>query len=233
MLEVLLFSALAGAMIPLGGVIAANENIQRDWLRNELRHSVVAFGGGVLLSAVAFVLIPEGEKALGDFVIIGWIAAGAVTMAVAEALLSRNASSKAQLVAMLADFIPEAIALGAVMASGQGSGLLLALMIALQNLPEGFNAFREQRDDGLPARRILRRFVALTMLGPVAAMLGYILLADFPQITGALMLTAAGAILYLIFQDIAPQAKLENKNAPALAAVAGFLLGLLGHLMIG
>ena len=220
-------------MIPLGGLIAANENIQRDWLRNELRHSVVAFGGGVLLSAVVFVLIPEGEKALGDFLIIGWIAAGAATMTVAEALLSRNASSKAQLVAMLADFIPEAIALGAVMASGQGSGLLLALMIALQNLPEGFNAFREQRDDGLPAHRILRRFVALSMLGPVAAMLGYILLADFPQITGALMLTAAGAILYLIFQDIAPQAKLENKNAPALAAVAGFLLGLLGHLMIG
>ena len=220
-------------MIPLGGLIAANENIQRDWLRNELRHSVVAFGGGVLLSAVVFVLIPEGEKALGDFLIIGWIAAGAAIMAVAEALLARNASSKAQLVAMLADFIPEAIALGAVMASGQGSGLLLALMIALQNLPEGFNAFREQRDDGLSTDRILRRFTTLSLLGPVAAMLGYVLLADFPQITGALMLTAAGAILYLIFQDIAPQAKLENKNAPALAAVAGFLLGLLGHLMIG
>ena len=233
MLEVLLLSALAGAMIPLGGLIAANENIQRDWLRNELRHSVVAFGGGVLLSAVVFVLIPEGEKALGDFLIIGWIAAGAAIMAVAEALLARNASSKAQLVAMLADFIPEAIALGAVMASGQGSGLLLALMIALQNLPEGFNAFREQRDDGLSTDRILRRFTTLSLLGPVAAMLGYVLLADFPQITGALMLTAAGAILYLIFQDIAPQAKLENKNAPALAAVAGFLLGLLGHLMIG
>lgn len=220
-------------MIPLGGLIAANENIQRDWLRNELRHSVVAFGGGVLLSAVVFVLIPEGEKALGNFLIIGWIAAGAAIMAVAEALLARNASSKAQLVAMLADFIPEAIALGAVMASGQGSGLLLALMIALQNLPEGFNAFREQRDDGLSTDRILCRFTTLSLLGPVAAMLGYVLLADFPQITGALMLTAAGAILYLIFQDIAPQAKLENKNAPALAAVAGFLLGLLGHLMIG
>lgn len=233
MLEVLLLSALAGAMIPLGGLIAANENIQRDWLRNELRHSVVAFGGGVLLSAVVFVLIPEGEKALGNFLIIGWIATGAAIMAVAEALLARNASSKAQLVAMLADFIPEAIALGAVMASGQGSGLLLALMIALQNLPEGFNAFREQRDDGMPTSRILRRFITLSLLGPVAAMLGYVLLADFPQITGALMLTAAGAILYLIFQDIAPQAKLENKNAPALAAVAGFLLGLLGHLMIG
>ena len=232
MFHLLLLSSLAGAMIPLGGVIAAFENIQRDWLRNELRHSVVAFGGGALLSAVTFVLIPDGDAALGDFAVVAWIAAGAVLMAVVDARLARDGSQKAQLVAMLADFVPEAIALGAVVASGKSSGLLLALMIALQNLPEGFNAFREQRDTGAAPRTILRHFVGLAVLGPLAATAGFLLLADFPQVTGALMLSAAGAILYLIFQDIAPQAKLDNRHGPALGAIAGFLLGLLGHLMI-
>jgi ZIP family zinc transporter len=134
---------------------------------------------------------------------------------------------------MLADFIPEAIALGAVIASGKSTGLLLALMIGLQNLPEGFNAFREQRDAGARTRQILVSFTGLAMLGPLAAALGYLVLAGFAQVTGALMLVAAGAILYLIFQDIAPQAKLENRHGPALGAVGGFLLGLLGHLLIG
>ncbi|WP_106744747.1 ZIP family metal transporter [Yoonia maritima] len=233
MFQVILLGSLAGAMIPLGGLIAANENIQRDWLRNELRHSVIAFGGGALLSAVAFVLIPDGEKALSTFAVIFWIAMGAVGMAAVDARLSRGGSHKAQLVAMLSDFIPEAVALGAVIASGESTGLLLAMMIALQNLPEGFNAFREQRDSGAHSGRVLRNFVGLAILGPISAVTGFQLLADFPQITGALMLTAAGAILYLIFQDIAPQAKLENRHRPALGAVAGFLLGLTGHLVIG
>ena len=40
-------------------------------------------------------------------------------------------------------------------------------------------------------------------------------------------------ILYLIFEDIAPQAALRNRHAPPLGAVAGFLLGLAGQLMTG
>jgi len=45
------------------------------------------------------------------------------------------------------------------------------------------------------------------------------------------MLFSAGGILYLIFQDITPQAKLKNHWFPALGAVAGFLLGVIGYMM--
>jgi ZIP family zinc transporter len=47
------------------------------------------------------------------------------------------------------------------------------------------------------------------------------------------MMLAAGGILYLIFQDIAPAARLEKAWAPPLGAVLGFLTGLAGHLLIG
>lgn len=47
------------------------------------------------------------------------------------------------------------------------------------------------------------------------------------------MLFAAGGILYIIFQDIAPQSKLKNHWAPPLGAVAGFLLGVLGQVWAG
>ena len=46
------------------------------------------------------------------------------------------------------------------------------------------------------------------------------------------MLFAAGGILYVVFQDIAPQAKLERHWSPPLGAVAGFLLGLIGQLLV-
>jgi ZIP family zinc transporter len=135
---------------------------------------------------------------------------------------------------MLADFVPEALALGATFAYSGDAGLLLAGIIALQNLPEGFNAFRELRQSTRLGRvTLIGAFCAMALLGPLAGLGGYFLLADYPQAVSSIMLFAAGGILYLIFQDIAPQAKLERHWAPPLGAVAGFLLGVLGHLAVG
>jgi ZIP family zinc transporter len=61
---------------------------------------------------------------------------------------------------------------------------------------------------------------------------GITVFAEHPRELGVLMLASAGGILYLTFQDIAPQAKLDNAWAPSLGAVAGFALGLLGHLLL-
>ena len=134
------------------------------------------------------------------------------------------------MVAMLSDFIPEAIALGAAFAAGEQTGVLLALLIVLQNIPEGFNAFEEldARQHSSP-ERILAVFALLALVGPAAALSGYFLLPDAPSLMGGLMLFASGGILYLIFEDIAPQARLERRWSPPLGAVAGFLLGLTGH----
>jgi len=60
----LLLTAAAGACIPLGGLLARVERIHPQWLETELRHSVIAFGGGVLVAAVALVLVPEGTRLL-------------------------------------------------------------------------------------------------------------------------------------------------------------------------
>jgi ZIP family zinc transporter len=53
-----------------------------------------------------------------------------------------------------------------------------------------------------------------------------------PVILGGIMLFASGGILYLIFQDIAPQVPLKRSWAPSQGAVAGFALGLVGHLLV-
>ena len=57
-------------------------------------------------------------------------------------------------------------------------------------------------------------------------------LAGRPAVLAHLMMFCGGGILYLTFQDIAPQAKLERTWGPALGAVGGFLLGLLGQMLL-
>ncbi len=232
--EALLFSLLAGAMIPLGGILAQRENIRPNWLEQEFRHSVIAFGGGVLLAAIAFVLVPGGTADLPAWASMAAMGAGGIAFARLDLWIAQRLGKAGQLVAMLADFLPEAVALGALFATGSEAAPLLALMIGLQNLPEGFNAYRELAAAGhYGPRRVLTVFLACAALGPLAALAGLVWLATAPAVTGALMLFAAGGLLYLIFQDIAPQTPLDRRWAPPLGAVAGFMAGLLGHLLIG
>jgi ZIP family zinc transporter len=111
---------------------------------------------------------------------------------------------------------------------------LLALLIGLQNLPEGFNAYREliniKKSD---SKKTLLVMGSLVLLGPIAGLLGYFFLSDQETILGAIMLFSSGGILYLIFQDIAPQSHLKRHWAPPLGAVLGFCLALFAEMITG
>ncbi|MEQ8736858.1 MAG: hypothetical protein RIC29_18185 [Rhodospirillaceae bacterium] len=225
----LLYATLAGITIPLGGLCACFENIRSKWLEQELRHSVIAFGGGVLFAAIALVLVPEGMANVSLSLGVAMFVAGGVVFFVVDRAIQSQGGAGAQLMAMLLDFVPESMALGAMLATQNATALLLAGLIALQNFPEGFNAYRELVAGAKHKPRvILLALWGVVVLGPLSAWLGYEFLRASPQVLGAIMLFAAGGILYLTFQDIAPQARLKHHWAPSLAAVAGFTLGLLG-----
>lgn len=230
--QIILFAGLSGAAIPLGGLLAQISRLRPQWLEKEFRHFVIAFGGGILLGAVALVLVPEGVDASPHPALsIGLIIAGGLCFFLVERVLGLRRHESPQLMGMLLDYIPEAIALGGLMASGSKTAGLMALLIGLQNLPEGFNAYRElirvQRSQG----RTMLLMLALVPIGPIAGLLGYALLGDYPAALATIMLFASGGILYLIFQDIAPQSRLERHWAPPLGAVMGFCLALAGTLI--
>ena len=230
---ILLLSLLAGAAMPVGALLARYDLVHPTLLGPAWRHFIVAFGGGALISAVALVLVPEGVDALPTFPAALCFAAGGAFFYWLDKYLRKLNSSVGQLVAMLSDFIPEAIALGAAFAAGGGAGLLLALLMVLQNLPEGFNAYEELSSSASMRRNhIILAFSGLALVGPLSAAIGFYFLAQYDQLLGALMLFASAGILYLVFQDIAPSSKISNQGMPALGAVVGFLLGLVGNMLI-
>jgi len=230
---IILLSLLAGAAIPAGGLLARLDLLHPAFLQEKSRLFIVAFGGGALVSAVALVLVPEGAGKLPPLTATLCFGAGGIFFYFLDMLLSRLRSSAGQLVAMLSDFIPEAIALGAAFAVGESTGLILALLMVLQNLPEGFNAYKElEKSAEIGPNKILVAFASLAVVGPVSALTGYFILAEAHQFVAGLMLFASAGILYLVFQDIAPESKTENSGFPALGAVAGFLIGLAGNMII-
>ena len=50
-------------------------------------------------------------------------------------------------------------------------------------------------------------FAAMALLGPVAGLMGLSVLSAHPGVVAGIMLFAAGGILYLTFEDIAPAAR--------------------------
>ena len=225
----LLWTAAAGACIPLGTGLARVEHIRPRWLEEEFRHFVIALGGGALVGAVALVLVPEGIERLPVPWAVGvlMLAGGGAFMALERVQASR---ATPQFTAMAADFLPESLALGGMFAANAEGAVLLALLIALQNLPEGFNAWRELAAARFNARAALALMALLALLGPLCGLAGWFWLAGHDAVLGAVLVFAAGGILYLTFQDIAPQARLERHWAPPLGAVLGFALALLAKM---
>lgn len=228
---VIVCSLAAGIAIPVGGLIARFEHFQSVWLEEEFRHGVMAFGAGALLSAIALVLVPEGIQNLSVVPAVLFFIMGSFSFMGLDIILKKIDTPASQLAAMLADFIPESIALGAAFATGNNNAYLLAALIALQNLPEGFNAFSELNSKaGFKPAKLLLIFCILALLGPAAGITGYLWLGDYPHYLSAIMLFASGGILYSIFQDIAPQVKLEQHWFPPMGAVLGFVLGMVGFM---
>jgi ZIP family zinc transporter len=151
---------------------------------------------------------------------------GALAFMALDIYLAKKKTAGSQLAAMLSDFVPESIALGSTAALGGGT-MLLGLLIAVQNLPEGFNAYREMLPKNKQrSNKLIVIFVLMALLGPVFSLLGFYYLVQFPVVMSGVMLFAAGGILYSVFQDIAPQ-------IPPLGGILGFLVGLVGFMLEG
>jgi len=135
----------------------------------------------------------------------------------ADASLSRRVEPREQFMAMLLDFLPEAVSLGAVFPHEPRLCVLLAIFIGAQNLPEGFNAYRKLASAGERPRRSLTMMFGLGLLGPLAGLLGYFALQSARGAVGGLMLvTGGGDPLSRL-----PGHRAARSNEEALGSAAG------------
>jgi ZIP family zinc transporter len=228
-LEIVIYSLLAGLTIFLGGLLACiTEKHFKKNVESHIMHWSIAFGGGILIAAVAFVLTPKGMELFSIEHLSIIFLAGAVTFFFFDKFIERKGGLFAQSMAMLMDFIPEALALGAVFAQDHHMGILLAFFIGFQNFPESFNAYFDLRKNNQSPKNILIAFFLLSFLGVLLSLAGNGFLIQLPRLTAGIMIFSAGGILYLIFQDIAPSSKMRNNWDPALGANLGFLVGMIG-----
>lgn len=234
MLSKLIFlSGFAGVTVFIGGLLANyfNHHVKESPVKYEVTHTMMSFGAGIILAAVALVLMPYGIAHFNIFSLTFSFLLGSVGFMLLDHYLEQKGGKTATLLAMLMDFVPESIALGAVFAVDIQMATLLAIIIGLQNLPEAFNSFRDLVLSGFTIKKTLVIFFFLSFFGIVGALLGFSFLTDSTTLTALLMTFASGGILYLLIQDIIPASKLEKQYLVSLGAIAGFLVGVVGSVI--
>jgi ZIP family zinc transporter len=233
-LEMIFLSGFAGITVFFGGLLANyfNHHMDETPVKYELSHMMMSFGAGIILSAIALVLVPKALAELSLFPLSFSFMAGAIIFMLADKYLGSSGDKKATLLAMLMDFIPESIALGAIYVLEPKMAGLLAIFIGLQNLPEAFNSFRDLVQSGYSVRKTLTIFFFLSFFGIGSALIGHYFLRNTPELTALLMSFASGGILYLLIQDIIPESKMKNHYWISFGATLGFLVGMIGEKLV-
>jgi zinc transporter, ZIP family len=212
---------------------------------------LTAFGGGVLLAAIAFELMPEADREAGVALTIAGVLAGMVVYVAADAWLSRDegmdrmrrsghaaaagqpmmmrsadaARGESIAAGLFVDGVPESLALGLTIAEGEiGVALLAGVLIG--NVVEAYGAAQPIVAGGHTKRFAVTLLAMIGAALALATVLGGTVLADASgELVGTAQAVAAGAVMAVVTIAIVPHAFEEVSRMVAAATVLGFLVG--------
>ncbi|GAA1944937.1 ZIP family metal transporter [Agromyces allii] len=227
----------AGAALLVGAVIAWTVKVPTTIVA-----SVMAFGSGVLISALAFDLVLEAQDEGGFWPTVGGFAVGAIVYVLANNLLDRldqrnrrgtgenSGTGIGIALGALLDGIPESAVLGLSMVGGQGVSVPVLVAIVISNVPEGLSSTAALKDEGRSARYVFLLWTGIALASGLASLLGFVLLDGANGGTTAFITAlAAGAILAMICDTMIPEAFRTTHAYTGLLATSGFLLSYAVH----
>jgi ZIP family zinc transporter len=204
---------------------------------------IMAFGSGVLISALSFELIDEAYERGGFAATAAGFLGGAAVYSLANWLLSRQGakhrkrsngmqaseedsggSGLAIAVGALLDGIPESIVIGLSLLGGKGVSMVAVIAIFLSNVPEGLSSSAGMKKSGRGVRYVFGVWITIAVASGIASLLGYSVFGHFSQaVVAATMATAAGAILAMLADTMIPEAFADAHDFAGIITVAGFL----------
>jgi ZIP family zinc transporter len=244
-LEAGAWGLLAGGALVLGALVAWFVRVPQRVVA-----LVMAFGAGVLISALAFDLVDEAESTGGLVPTVAGFLVGAVLYVAANVFLSRrgarhrkrshglqpseseqSGSGAAIAVGALLDGVPESIVLGLSLLGGNGVGVPVLAAIFISNLPEGLSSAAGMKASGRSARYVFGVWIGIALASGAAGLLGCLWLQDAaPETLAAITALAAGAILAMVADTMVPEAFERAHLLAGLVTTLGFILAFtIGH----
>jgi len=237
-LEAAWWGFVGGVALLAGALIGLAWNVPRRVIG-----LVMAFGAGVLISALTFELTADAVRGGGFDATAAGLAAGSLVFFLGDRAIDRMGGADRKrstgprpdgaalgiVLGAILDGIPESAAIGISLIDGGGVSVAVVAAVFLSNVPESLSAAT-----GLRARmsgaRILALWGTVAVVSALAAAIGYQALGDASGNTIAFIESfAAGAILTMLADTMIPEAFDAEGRSPFTGVVTtlGFALAAL------
>lgn len=235
----------------------------KNELHRLVQKGLLGFASGVMVAASVWsLLIPAidmAEPTMGRFSFVP--AAAGLTLGIffllgmdrviphlhlnedkPEGLPSRLKKTTMLVLAVTLHNIPEGMAVGVVYAGlltgtpgiTVAGALALSIGIAIQNFPEGAIISLPLKGDGMGGKRAFLYGMASGVVEPVAAGITVLLTGIITPLLPYLLSFAAGSMLYVVVEELLPEASEgEHSNVSTLGFAGGFLIMMILDVALG
>jgi zinc transporter, ZIP family len=241
------WGALAASSLVIGSIVALRFRISLRVIG-----LIMGFGGGVLISAVAFDLVDEAaEKSTGE----GWVAAGlfagCLVFFFGDRLIDRLGGGDRKdptgvgdedgepggnplsiVLGTVLDGIPESMVIGLTIYEGGAVGAAYLAAVFISNLPESISSTSGLLVGGWKKSRILWMWVSIALVSGLASLAGYGLFQNAsPGVVAFVLTFAAGAILTMLANTMMPEAFEHGGKLVGIMVTLGFAVAFAIHLL--
>ena len=257
-------SIIATLLIPFAGTLIGSAFVffMKKEMPALLQKALLGFASGVMVAASVWsLLIPSMEMSAGEGICtvlpaaIGFIAGMGFLLAVdyltphlhigdesPEGLKARISKTAMLALAVTIHNIPEGMAVGVVNAGSLQDGIGIApatamataIGIAIQNIPEGAIISMPMRAAGNSRRKSFLIGGLSGIVEPIGAVLVILLASLMTPILPYFLAFAAGAMLYVVVEELIPEASVgQHSNISTIGFAIGFVLMMVLDVVLG
>ena len=236
------WGTLAASSLVIGAIIAL---LFRIGLRTI--GLIMAFGSGVLISAISFDLVQEAvDKSSGHGWVVGGFFAGCLVFFGGDWLIDRLGGSQRKdpdgsqeggsalsiVLGSVLDGIPESMVIGLTIFEGGAVGAAYLAAVFISNLPESISSTSGLATSGWKKSRILWMWIAIALISGLASLAGYGLFQhSSPEVVAFVLTFAAGAILTMLANTMMPEAFEHGGKLVGIMVTLGFAVAFTIHVL--
>ncbi|MBC7195385.1 MAG: ZIP family metal transporter [Caldisericia bacterium] len=244
------FLIFLGLIIP--GLLTGLGAIPVLFIKKDISFKVIdallGFAAGVMLAATFFsLLLPSLERG-GILITIFGLISGAIFLSILDKITPHTHFIKGEegpssrlrkiwlfIYAITLHNLPEGLAVGVGFGSQDfKAGFIIAAAIGLQNMPEGLAVALPLVGEGYSKGRSLGISFLTGIFEPIMAILGFLLVKIFVRILPFALSFAAGAMLYVISDEIIPESHRRGYELEAtFSIIIGFIVMMVLDYLLG
>lgn len=248
---------IVGLLLPFAGTVggAAMVYFMKEKMSNKAEKLLLGFASGIMVAASIFSLLLPALESSNESIVqvsLGFLGGMGFLLLLdsiiphlhlhsdeQEGMKASLSKSFMMLFAVFLHNIPEGIAVGIVLANMGTTGnfnaaMALSLGIALQNFPEGTIISMPLYEQGNSKTKSFLMGVLSGAVEPIAAIITILLTDIFSALLPLLLSFAAGAMFYVVIEELIPESQSgHHTNIATIGFAMGFVLMMILDVTLG